>query len=214
MEQKTTYQAAFALSLVAFACVLVMGFGTPIPEEGLQLQPSMATGPISDFVRATNNYPQLALRFFATDSLFVLSYLIVFVGLYMTTKPIAPALATLGLSSGIATAVLDATENSFFIIYATLSLNGVPLENPTLPLIYVLANLKWMASFATLMAFGLVWPSNTPLNILMKVLMLGTPLLGILGVLNPDLVALRGLTFLVGMPVFAIYFWQQLQKPA
>jgi hypothetical protein len=35
------------------------------------------------------------------------------------------------------------------------------------------------------------------------------PLVGVLGVANPSLVAARGLFFLVGMPIFAWYFWNE-----
>ena len=88
----------------------------------------------------------------------------------------------------------------------------VPLVEPALPLIYVLANLKWMGAFAAFYAFGLVWPRDSRLGWVLSGLMLLFPLVGGLGVALPGLVELRGLFFLVGMPLFAWYFWQQAHR--
>ena len=38
--------------------------------------------------------------------------------------------------------------------------------------------------------------------------MLLFPLVGVLGVALPGLIAFRGLFFLVGMPLFAVLFWR------
>lgn len=209
MEKKTIFQAAALAAVLAFVSVVVMGFGVAVPESVTTLQPSMATGSVAEFIQPVNEYPELMLRFFAADSLFVLSYALVFVGLFAAMLERARPFAWVGLVAGILTAVFDATENAFFVVYATLSLNGVPLAEPALPLIYVVANLKWMAAFAALYAFGAVWPRNGRFNIALSILMLLFPVVGVIGVAQPALVDLRGLFFLVGMPLFAWYFWQQ-----
>jgi hypothetical protein len=206
--QKTTFQAAAIAAMVAFVSALVMGFGVPVPVEGISLQPSMAANTLAEFIQPANEYPELTLRFFAADSLFVLSYVMVFVGLYTITAEFAPLFAKIGLGAGILTGLFDAAENAFFIVYATQSLNGVTLTEPNLPLIYILANLKWMGAFGAMYAFGLSWPKNGRLDQLLTFLMLFFPLLGVLGVAQPGLVDLRGLFFLVGMPLFAWRFWQ------
>ena len=113
---------------------------------------------------------------------------------------------------GVLTASLDAIENAYFINYALLSQIGEALIEPALPLIYILANLKWMAAFATLYAFGLVWPRGSWLDRVIVVLMLTFPLFGVLGVARPELVPYRGFYFFVGMPLFGWYFWRQSRQ--
>jgi len=209
MDGKRVFRAAALAAIVAFFAVLVMGFGVQIPEAGVELQPSLSFGTAQDFVYPTNTYPELALRFFAADSLFILSYLMVFVGLFTLVKPRSLPFAAIGLGAGILTALFDAAENAFFITYAASALNGVLVSDPAIPLIYILANLKWMSAFATLYAFGLVWPRENLLEWFLSGLMLLFPLVGVLGVSTPDLVPLRGLFFLFGMPLFALFFWRK-----
>ena len=57
------------------------------------------------------------------------------------------------------------------------------------------------------LAFG----SSMPAIWVISSLMLLFPLIGALGVAAPGLVALRGLFFLVGMPLFAWHFWKRAQ---
>ncbi len=205
-EKRIILTAAAFSALIALVAALIMGFGVQVPDSTVILQPG--PGPVSEFARATNEYPNQALAFFAADSLFVLNYLMVFVGLFERVKGRGRGLALIGLGAGILTALCDASENAHFITYALLAQNGVPLTDPAVLTIGLLGNLKWMASFATLYAFGLIWPTDGWLNRSIKVLMLLFPLVGVLGVALPGLIAFRGLFFLVGMPLFAVLFWR------
>lgn len=211
MERKPVYQAAIVAALVALASVLIMG-GIQIANLPIILQPSDAVGPASEFTRATEKIPALVLAFFAADSLFILSYLVVFVGLHAAVVYRGRTLAWVGLGAGLLTALFDVLENAFFITYALQALAGVPLKDPDRTLVYVIANLKWMGAFVAFYAFGLAWPRDGWLNRVMMGLMLLFPLVGILGVVLPGLVALRGIFFLIGMPLFAWYFWRQIHN--
>ncbi len=73
MDKKTVYLATAFASLVAFICILVMAVIDLGLAPDLALQPSTPSGPVSKFVRATNEEPDSALGFFAADTLFVLS---------------------------------------------------------------------------------------------------------------------------------------------
>ena len=212
MDRKVIFQAALFASMVAFIAVLVMGFGVRLPDPTVEVQPSLPSGTVEEFVRATNEYPDMVLRFLAADSLFVLSYLMVFVGLHAVVVSRAYTFAWLGLLMGFLAATLDAIENAYLINYALLSQHDIPLVEPALPLIYNVANLKWMAAFATLYAFGLVWPRESWLERVIMVVMLLFPLFGVLGVMMPGLVPYRGFFFFVGMPLFAWYFWRQARQ--
>ena len=213
MPRGSYFKQPFVAASVAFICALVMGVGLRTPEGVESLQPSQPSGPVAEFVLPMNEHPRQVLRFFLRLILcFVLSYLIVFVGLYATVVERSRTLAWLGLGAGVLTAFFDVTENAFFITYALLAINDVLLTDPALPWIYVLANLKWMAAFATLYAFGLGWPRVDRLDWVLTALMLLFPLIGVLGVASPGLVNVRGLFFLVGMPLFAWHFWRKSHR--
>ncbi len=169
-------------------------------------------GTVEDFVRATNEYPNSALGFFGADSLFVLSYLLVFAGLYAVTAERGRVFALVGLGAGVLTALVDAAENGLFIIYALRAQRGVPLTAPDLPLVYLLTHLKWMAAFATLYAFGLVFPRQVWLERIISGLMVLFPVIGVLGIANPTLILVRGLFLLLGMVLFAVYFWDRVRR--
>jgi hypothetical protein len=213
MDLRLLFRSAAVAALAAFVCVLVMGFGAVAPE-GVQLQPSYPPAPAEEFARASNEVPEVALRYFAADSLFVLSYLMVFAGLYGLTAGRARPLAVVGLAAGGLAAFFDTAENAFFISYAMLAQSGAPLVEPDVPLVFILANLKWAAAFATLYAFGLAFPRGDGLGWAISALMLLFPVVGTLGVALPELAALRGLFFLIGMPLFAFYFWRQAGRAA
>jgi hypothetical protein len=181
----------------------------------VSLQPGSVPLPAEDFVRPLNEFSGAALGFFGGDSLFILSYLLVFAGLYAVTAERALPFARVGMGAGVLTALLDTTENAFLIIMAQAANSGtpVPADAPQLPtitlLVYVLTNLKWMAAFATLYAFGVVFPRRTKVEWVIVALSLVFPLVGVLGIANSTLIAVRGLFFLVGMPVYAWYFWNE-----
>jgi len=210
-EREIVLRAAAIAALVALVAVLVMGFGVSVPDPTVKLQPG--PGPVAEFARASNEYPTEALAFFAADSLFVLSYLFVFAGLYELTKGRGRVLATIGLGAGLLTGLFDATENAHFITYALLVKSGVPLTDPAIIPITILGNLKWLASFATLYAFGLIFPTTGWFNRTLVGLMLIFPIFGVLGVAQPALVDWRGLFFFLGMPLFAWAFWRGRVEP-
>ncbi len=207
---KVVSKAAGVAAIVAIVCIVLMAL-TQVSAGRLdvELQPSIPGGPVSEFVKATNEHADLVLRFFALDSLFVLSYLMVFVGLYAVTRERSQAFAVAGLGAGVLAASLDAIENAYLINYALLAKVGVELTDPALPLIYNVANLKWMGAFAAMYAFGLVWPREGILGWALSILMLLFPLVGVLGIAVPALVDLRLVLFVVGMPPFAWYFWRR-----
>jgi hypothetical protein len=213
MQQKQAiYQGALFAALVAFVATLIMGFGVAVPDDISGFQMSQYPGPIAEFLAPINRYPELVLRFFSADTLFVISYSAVFVGLYAFTAERARPFALLGLGAGLLTALFDAAENGFYIVYATSVLNGAELTDPAYTMLIMLTNLKWMAAFVTFFAFGLAWPREGVLNWIIAVLMLSFPIIGVLGIAFPGvLFELRGLYFLLGFPLFALTFWRQLR---
>jgi len=101
-------------------------------------------------------------------------------------------------------------------------INPVAVDDPGLPGLmlaaFLLTNLKWLAAFVTLGAYGLIFPRGAyglifpRRNVLewtIALLMWGFVLVGVLGVALPVLIVPRGLFLLVGMPLFAAFFWQE-----
>jgi len=214
VEQSDLYRAVAIAAVVAFCCTLVMGFGPKPPKGKPSLQPTHPTGPASDFMYASEKHADKALIFFTADSLFVLSYTIAFLGMFAVAATQSRALATFGLGAGLIAGALDAIENAFMLTYALLSKAGAPLPEPALPQIYILANLKWMAAFAAFYAFGLVWPRDGRKRSVVRwrgwlitVVMLAFPIVGLLALLFPILVEVRGIFLLLGMPIFAWDFF-------
>ncbi len=212
MERKTIFTAALIAAIVGFFCALYLGFRVPLPEKGISLQPTLPVGSVSEFATATNEYPHLALRFFTADSFFIIAYLMVFIGLFTAVVDRSRIFAFLGLGAGIITGILDAVENSFYITYAFESLHGVQLTDPALPLVYIITNLKWMGAFVAFAAFVLVWPRKDLLGWLTSAVMSLFIIVGVLGLVMPELVDYRGLFFFVGMFLFGLYFRQSLNK--
>jgi hypothetical protein len=179
--------------------------------QGNGLQPNVPAQPLAQFLRPLQTQPEAMLRFFAADSLLVLSYAVIFVGLALIAARQSPWLARFGLGFGLLGAALDALENAHFITYASLASAGEMVAEPALVLVAVIGNLKWMGAFAALLAFGLVWPRSSKLDWVLKTLMLAFPIIGVVGVAVPALVAVRSLFFLVGFPLFAWRFWRELR---
>jgi len=191
MERKTIFTAALIAAIVGFFSALYLGFGVPVPEKGVSLQPTLPMGSVTSFAKAVNEYPHLVLRFLTADSFFIIAYLMVFIGLFTAVVNRSRVFAFLGLGAGIATGFLDAVENSFYITYAFESLHGVQLTDPALPLIYIITNLKWMGAFIAFTAFVLVWPRKGWLGKLISAVMFLFVAVGVFGIAMPVLVDYR-----------------------
>lgn len=209
MTKKLTYQAAFIAAVLALVGIIVQLVGNGAMADGLVAQPYGVAAEI--FLQGVNESSSATLLFFAGDTLLPLSYLMIFVVLYAATRDRSHVFALVGLGLGIATALLDITENSFFITYALLAHNGAPLSDVAIVPVYILTTLKWTAAFGTLYAFGLVFPRKMRLEKLMVVLMLSFPVFGALSTALPALILGRSLFLLAGMVIFAVYFWQRWQ---
>lgn len=211
METKTVLKASFAAALVAFACSIFMAICKYFPEEAT-LQTSHTVTTVSEFMKPLITSPNRVLWFFAADSLLVLSYLMVFIGLYTIVRERSRVFALMGLGAGILAGLLDLIENSFFIIYASMSLKNFLLPEPELPLIYIVANLKMMGALAVFFAFGLVWPRKDWFGKIISVFMFLFVLFGVLRIVIPIFEKITVSFLAFGFPLFAWYFWRHAKK--
>jgi hypothetical protein len=204
MSRKNTFLGAAIGALVAVLSLLVMLSANNGVAEGVVLQPyGIEAGQL---LRGINTYPNNTLLFFAGDTLFPLSYLLVFVGLYAATAKDNKLFALIGIGAGILTTLFDLSENSIFITYALLLRNGAAITDASVVPLYILTTLKWMMAFGTFYIFGLAFPRGKWFEWGIIVLMLIFPLFGAISTANPDLIPLRGLFLLGGMIALGVYF--------
>jgi hypothetical protein len=211
MDKRTLFRVTALAALIALMGVLgQLAALSGIPTD-VQLQPSIPL-PVDDFLRGSREFPSQSLMFFASDSVFVMGYVLVFAGLYVVTAERARIFAKLALGLGIATAAFDTLENTVFISYSLGANAGFTLDNAALPLIFIVTNLKWLAAFGTMLTFGLIFPRRDSLSWVISGLMVVFTVVGVAGIVFPNLIAWRGLFFLIGMPLFAWFFWQGSKK--
>jgi hypothetical protein len=204
MSHKNTFLGAAVGALAAVLSILVMLSASNGVAEGVALQPYGVGG--DTLIANITAYPNNTLMFFAGDTLFPLSYLLVFIGMYAATVKNNKVFALIGIGAGILTTLFDLSENSFFITYTLMIRNGAAITNPDVVPLYIFTTLKWMMAFATFYTFGLAFPRGKWFEWVIVILILSFPLFGALSTANPDLIPLRGLFLLVTISVVGLYF--------
>lgn len=202
---RISYQAAMFGAILAFIAIIfqlisVGQFVSPATPQPYGLSAETVTSGLQDFTESS-------LLFFAADTLFPLTYLLVFLGLFTATKQRAFAFALMALILGVLTCLIDSAENAMFISLALMDWNGTALPQVDVWLLGLVTTLKWTLAFGTLLFFGLIFPRQTLLEWIITILMILFALFGVLSIAQPALIPFRGLFFLIGMPLFAWYFW-------
>ncbi len=205
MNHRRIYQSTTLAAVLALVAIVVQLIASNSVPSGILLQP-FAIEEVA-FLDIIELYPQQTLLFFAGDTLFPLSYALVFVGLAVVASQESKAFAWVGLGMGLLTALADVTENAFFITYATMATNSATFD-PQITTVYLLTMLKWTFAFGTLYAFALSFPRQSNFEKVIALLMIIFPIFGVVTVALPDLIVWRGLFLLVGMILFAVYFGQ------
>ncbi len=177
-------------------------------------QPSETPGPRNAFSYPTNSHPDAAIAYFTLDTAFVISFTLVFVGLYAFTRERARPYAAFALAAGVFTGVTDAIENAIYWSYAMQAHAGVALEDVDVRLLSVLTNLKLVGFFATYLTFALLFPRRSRLELAALCLMTLPPTLGLLSMGVRDLADLRPLLFSSpALPLAFVFATRQPPKP-
>src|SRR5256885_1188549 len=138
MDKRLVFQASALAAMVAVIALVVMTVALFSPDH--PAQPIEMPMDVASFTQVAHDSQQWVRGFFGADSLFVLSYVMVFAGLYTLTSERARPLALVGMGAGVLTALFDATENAFFIIP---TMGSAPVNEGSLPVLFLMTNLKW-----------------------------------------------------------------------
>jgi hypothetical protein len=216
MKKKKVFRLALMGSITAVFSILFVGFGIPTPESVVSLQPSDVAVSAAKFLIPVNEYPGLMLRFLTADTFLVLGGILLYLGMYTVVTEKSRLIAGLGLGIGLLTIMLDSLENAFLISYAQQSINGTSVTNPALPLLFVIANMKKMGSYAGFLVFGLAWPRQSILGWALSAVMILYTATGVFSIIIPELILPRGILFLSSMMLFTLYFakyaWKKSQE--
>jgi len=204
MGDKKSFRAGSIAAIIAWCA----GIGTVLVTRGIVVQGSELVEPRSKIAALISEHAEIVLRFMALDTLFVIGYVTVFAVLFLSVARENRLIAGIALGAGLVGALADTVENLFYITYATAALNGNSIE-PVLPFHYFASMLKWLGAFSAIGFFALVFPTRTTFERLLVILMCTFPLGGALSIAFPRLFLMRALFFVLGFPLFAVYFWQR-----
>ena len=169
-------------------------------------QPSETPATVAAMIAPTNEHPDAAVAYFTLDTAFVISFTLVFVGLYVFTRDRAPAFSRFALAAGVFTGLMDAVENAIYWSYAMQASAGVPLADAENRLLFVLTNLKLAGFFATYFTFALIFPRRSRLEAAASLVMLLPPTLGLLSLGVRDIAEVRPILFSAPALLLAMVF--------
>jgi hypothetical protein len=186
--------AIAALIMLASALALAVLLQVTTGELSY-FQPSETPGATQDFTAPTNERSGAAVAYFTLDTAFVISFTLVFVGLYTLTKNVAPDFSRFALGAGIFTGVVDAIENALYWVYAMRAEAGQALTDPALELVATMTNLKLVGFFATYLTFALILPRTNRIAWLATLVMLLPPTIGLLSLGWREIAEVRPVLF-------------------
>jgi len=184
------------------------GVAMTLLTKGADVQASQTVELKDKLLAIVHTQPDLLLKVMGCDTLFVLGYATVFTALYAVVPRDGRTLAAVGLGFGLLAALCDMVENVLYGVYGLAGLHHVPVT-VELPFHYYVSSLKWVSAFGAVGLLTLVFPRRNWFEGLLTLVMASFPLGGALSIAFPDLLPLRALFFVVGMPLFAILFFRR-----
>jgi hypothetical protein len=212
MEKMKVFRLALIGSMTAVLSILFLGFGIPMPESVVSLQPSDVAVSAARFLIPVNEYPGLMLRFLTADSFLVLGGILLYLGMYNVVSEKSRFIASVGLGIGLFTILMDGLENAFLISYAQQSINGTAVTDPALPLLFIIANMKMMGSYSGFLVFGLAWPRQSTSDWALSAVMILYTATGVFSIIISKLIVPRGIFLLLSMLLFTWYFAKHVWK--
>ncbi len=193
---------------VAAGVAWLSGVSMTLLTKGADVQASQTVELKDKLLTIVQAQPDLLLKVMGFDTLFVMGYATVFCALFAVVPRDGRLLAAVGLGFGLLAALCDTVENVLYGVYGLAGLHHVPFT-PELPFHYYVSSLKWISAFGAVGFLTLVFPRRSWFEWLVSAVMVTFPLGGALSIAFPDLLPLRALFFVVGMPLFAVLFFRR-----
>ena len=206
MDQARTLRAGGAAAVVAW----LSGVSLTLLTKGVDAQGSQAVEVKDALLASVQSHPDVLLQVMGCDTLFVMGYLTVFCALFALVPRDGRLVAAVGLAMGFLAGACDMIENVLYGVYGLEALSHAPIT-AELPFHYYVSTLKWSAAFATIGLLVLVFPRRNGFERVISAVMAVFPLGGALSIAFPSLVPLRGLFFVVALPLFAVLFFRRAQ---
>ncbi len=204
MDHAASPRAGAIAAVIGWVDAIAMAVLT----RGAQLQVTQTVATKAKLLAIIQTQPGLLLDYMSLDTLLVISYLAVFGALFLCAPAGGRLIAALGLGFGILAGLSDIIENILYIVYGLGSLHGADVA-PDLPFHYYVSMLKWIAAFTSVGLTTLVFPRRSLLEWLVVLVMATFPLGGALSIARRELVPLRAIFFVVGLPLLAILFMRR-----
>lgn len=170
---------------------------------------------IADLVAATPQDISIKLASLVVDNFFMIGYLAIFYGLYLLTKEQEELMARVAFLLGSLTFISDLVENAFQVALLTGVPNGwVPADNvfsSFWTVMFVKDISSYMAGFTfiVLLLLSLSNPPEARTAKIVFVILLGLYVgLGVIAIINPSLLILRNLSFMLDLLVASVLFRQ------
>ena len=193
---------------VAAGVAWLSGVSMTLLTKGADVQASQTVELKDKLLAIVQTQPDLLLKVMGFDTLFVMGYATVFCALFAVVPRDGRMLAGIGLGFGLLAALCDMVENVLYGVYGLAGLHHVPVT-VELPFHYYVSCLKWVSAFSAVGLITLVFPRRTGFEWAISAVMVTFPLGGALSIAFPDLLPLRALFFVVGMPLFAVLFFRR-----
>jgi hypothetical protein len=143
-------------TLTAISAVVLMGIlFYIISRQGTEPQPSAHTLTLSEIITALEKARELRTLFLSIDIVFILSYLLVFTGLFILASARWFVMALAGLLFAFCAGGADLFENVQLLRYMFAE---QPINQSEWFLLVNTFSVKWVASGAALICFALAWP--------------------------------------------------------
>lgn len=201
-----------ARTLRAGAIASVLGWGSGIgmilATKGSDVQGSETVELKDKLVAIVQHDPGLVLKVMGFDAIFIMAYITLFTALYAHTPRDGRKLAAVALGLGLVAAGSDLLENAVYMVMALSAQHG-GVVSPELPFQYYDSTIKWLAAFSAVGLFTLVFPRRNWLETATAAVMAAFPLGGALSIAFPQFAPLRGLFFIVGLPMFAVLLFRR-----
>ena len=193
---------------VAAGIAWLSGVSMTLLTKGADVQATQTVELKDKLLAIVHTQPDLLLKVMGFDTLFVMGYATVFCALFAVVPRDGKTLAGIGLGFGLLAALCDMVENMLYGVYGLAGLHHVPVT-VELPFHYYVSSLKWVSAFSAVGLLTLVFPRRTWFEWAISAVMVTFPLGGALSIALPDLLPLRALFFVAGMPLFAILFFRR-----